>query len=474
LKRPSPRVLLPAALLAALAAPSPAALGPRYGGELRVAVSELPSSLAPTAAPGAARRLALRLVHETLASLDPDGQPGPGLAEATALGASEREWTLTLREHARFHDGAPVTAADVVRSLRAFARGPGAAAARLARRLDGGPAYRAEETDHLPGVAALDERRVVLRLAAPLPGLFAVLASPAAAITGVSGAGAGAFVPTLLVPGQRLAVTAFADHVRGRPYLDGVQVLAFADREAIVGEAEARRVGLAAGEAGFEAEVASLLLVLDPARPPFDRREARAAVVGAIDRPLLVGRLVPGGTPAPELLVPSILPPRPPAPEPGPASAPRLAGEVTLAVSRDVPPPVSQRVLAHLQALGLRVRTRPTSPAVASEAPADVRLLAYAPEAPEPAVAIEELLALAPLPPARVQAVRDRLDAADGEIEPERRLAVLAEAHDLLLEELTLVGLGHMPVRYGGRGLVHGARVAGTGALVLEDAWVEP
>ena len=464
-------------LVAALPVRGPAALGPRYGGEMRVAVSDLPPSLDPASPVGAGPRLAAGLVHETLVGIGPDGQPTPGLAGASRSTAEGREWTLILDDEARFHDGRPVTAEDAVRSLRAFLRGPGVAAERLARDLEGGLAFRSRERDDLPSLMAVDPHRLALRLVSATPASLAPLASPAAAITSPAGAGAGPFVPALFVPGQRLVVTPFPGHVRGRPYLDRVLVTALPDPASLAAEARAGRVDLAAGEPGVQALAVSLLLVLDPRRSPFDRPEARAAVGGAIDRSLLMGRLVPGGRPSTDLLPQTVWPPSP-APagaplspdEPPPVRAALLSGAVTLSVSRDVPPAASQRIVAHLTALGLRVRVVAVSPAGALGAATELRLLAFSPTVPEPALALEELLALAPPSPA----VAARLDAARLEADPARRLAGLAQAEDALRREGAIVPIGQMPVRFGGSPTAHGARIDATGRLILEDAWVEP
>jgi hypothetical protein len=139
-------------------------------------------------------------------------------------------------------------------------------------------------------------------------------------------------------------------------------------------------------------------------------------------------------------------------------------------VSRDVPPAASQRVVAHLTALGLRVRVVAVSPAGALEAGTELRLLAFSPTVPDPAIALEELLALGPPSPA----LAARLDAAWLEMDPARRLAGLAQAEDALRREGAIVPIGQMPVRFGGSPTAHGARVDATGRLSLEDAWVEP
>lgn len=460
-----------AALLALvlLAARAPAALGPRYGGELRVGLPELPATLAPAPTTGLGPRCAAGLIHETLLGLGPDGQPTAGLATRWLSAADGREWTLSIGEDARFHDDRPVLAEDAVRSLRAFLRGPGAAAAALASALEGGRAFRSQERDELPGLAASEPRQVVLRFASPAGRPLAPLASPAAAVTSAGGVAAGPFVPTLFVPGQRLVATAFAGHPRGRPYLDRVRAEAFPDPSALAAQARAGRLDLAAGEAGVEALAASVLLVLDPRRPPFDRPAARAAVAAAIDRVALMGRLLMGGVPSTDLL-PGLLLPAPDAPRPAGAPFALLSGTVTLAVSRDIPPVASQRVLAHLSALGLRVRVLPVSPAGALNAATELRLLSYVPEVPDPALALEELLSLASPPPAALE----RLEAARRQANPAQRRALLAEAHGLLRAEGAIIGLGQAPVQFGGRPRAHGARVDLAGRLVLEDSWVEP
>src|SRR6185295_11202831 len=71
-----------AALLLFALAPALAlgALGPRYGGELRVGVSALPASLEPGVAQAAGDRLVQGLVHETLLASSLDGMLRPALA----------------------------------------------------------------------------------------------------------------------------------------------------------------------------------------------------------------------------------------------------------------------------------------------------------------------------------------------------------------------------------------------------------
>jgi hypothetical protein len=63
-----------------------------------------------------AERLVFRQLYETLIRADCHGRIAPGLAETWTRDETGRRWTFTLRPDARFWDGAPVTARDVLAS----------------------------------------------------------------------------------------------------------------------------------------------------------------------------------------------------------------------------------------------------------------------------------------------------------------------------------------------------------------------
>jgi len=79
----------------------------------------LADSIDPAHAPvphNEAERLVFSQLYETLVRLDCAGRVLPGLAQSWETGD---RWTFTLREDARFWDGAPVTARDVAAAWRA-------------------------------------------------------------------------------------------------------------------------------------------------------------------------------------------------------------------------------------------------------------------------------------------------------------------------------------------------------------------
>jgi ABC-type transport system substrate-binding protein len=452
------RLLIVSAILA-LPAGVKSALGPRYGGTLVVAVREMPASLDPGAGHGVARSLLSGLVHETLLGVGPDGLPTPALVQGWTSAADGREWRLALRETATFHDGRPVTSEDALDAVRRFLRSASPSAAWLAAGLD--PETPASTPD--PGHLVL---RFVEARALPL----APLAAPAAAVLGPRGVGCGPFLPLSPTPGKRVGLMAFGGHVRGRPYLDAIEVVAAAGSGALEAGFRAGEVDVAPGGDGpssLSGLAATLILALDTARPPFDRSAARATVSGALDRGDIVRRLLPGGDAAPSLLVPGLLPPMVAY---TPARGRPLAASVRMAVGRDVPPLVSQRIVASLAAVGLRVEAAAVAPAEAMRAPAAARLFLWSPEVAEAGLALHELSLLGPA----VAGVEEALGAAARELDLDRRRALLHRAEAVLREQDLLIPIAAVPVSFRARPGVHGPRVDLSGRLVLEDAWREP
>jgi hypothetical protein len=209
---------------------------------------------------------------------------------------------------------------------------------------------------------------------------------------------------------------------------------------------------------------------MDPTRPPFARAVLRTAIAEALARSDLAGRVLPGAARPAGLLPPRLWPAGADTSDEGvrPSTAGTIA--VTLAVSAEVPPLVSQRLVAHLDALGLRATVALVAPDGVLDAAADARLLLWAPEVAEPELALRELAALAPPPPG----VAEGLAAAARENDAARRRAVLQEVEKALRATAVLVPLAVVPPAAHARPNLHGVTTDRAGRLVLEDAWLEP
>jgi MarR-like DNA-binding transcriptional regulator SgrR of sgrS sRNA len=410
------------------------------------------------------------LCHESLLRAGPDGV-SPSLAARWTSQAEGREWTLELAEGLRFHDGRAVTSEDALRSLRRFLRSGSPAAALLALDLDGGADFRAGRASELPGVLAPAPNLLSLRFVEPQVSPPPALASPAAAVTGSGAEGCGPFFLAQAVRDQRAIVLAFDQHVRGRPYLDQIELTRFDDRETLRRAREGGAIDLALGEQGTGPRVGRLLLILDPGKGPFDRAQARARIAAAIDRDAFVRRYLPEGEAACGLLGEALLAPGEPCEAararpttPSPQASERTA--VTLAVDDAVPAAASQRVVAHLLALGYLPKTQVVPADRLAQVEADARLLVWTAEVDDPLCALHELASLAHLDAAA--RVRDARRAPVAATRP----ALLAASQRAILETHTVIPLAATPVFALGSAHLMGMDVSPGGRLLLEEAWL--
>jgi len=105
-----------AAVTPVLAEPEPAACALLAEPGEPIATVGLTDGIDPANAPrptNEGERLLFRQLYETLIRVDCLGRAVSALAESWRLGADGRTWILTLREDARFSDGAQLTASDV-------------------------------------------------------------------------------------------------------------------------------------------------------------------------------------------------------------------------------------------------------------------------------------------------------------------------------------------------------------------------
>jgi peptide/nickel transport system substrate-binding protein len=87
---------------------------PDHGGQLKEGVLGSPRFVNPLLATSDADRDMVSLVYSGLLKASPEGTLTPDLAESYRISEDGLVYEFTLRESARFHDGEPVTADDVV------------------------------------------------------------------------------------------------------------------------------------------------------------------------------------------------------------------------------------------------------------------------------------------------------------------------------------------------------------------------
>jgi peptide/nickel transport system substrate-binding protein len=299
-------VTLVAALILALASPAPAAEQPRAGGELTFVVSAEPPSY------DGHRETSFALIHpvaphySTLLRIDvkQDYKVVGDLAESWTVSKDGLAYTFKLRDGVKFHNGDPLTSADVKASLERVVNPPqGVASARKA-------SYAAVDKIEAP-----DPKTVVVRLKWAEASMLANLASPWNFVYNAKKLaedpkfpernilGSGPFVFVEHVPGSHWVAKKNPNYfMKGLPYLDGYRavfirqaaagVAAVRSGQALIefrGFSPAQRDDLvrALGDKVTAQEspwTCQLTVVFNNEKPPFNDLRVRRALSLAIDR----------------------------------------------------------------------------------------------------------------------------------------------------------------------------------------------
>ncbi len=224
------------------------------GGTLRATYSTEPTNYLRLAASTAPNLMLSHLTQASLVRATADGEWEPRLAERWTISPDGLTWTFDLRQDARFSDGSPVTAADVVFTVRAAQ----ASAIAGELRVGGQPVTARATAEHQvvftlpapygPGLTMVENLFILPRHrleaaldAGTLATVWTMSSAPADVV------GAGPFVVREHVPGQRIRFERnphfFGRDGQGRPlpYLDGIDM-------SIVPEANTEMLRLLGGD----------------------------------------------------------------------------------------------------------------------------------------------------------------------------------------------------------------------------------
>src|SRR5271156_6578883 len=171
-------------------------------------------------------------VHDTLYGFDAELTVQPQMVAGDSVSADGKEWTLTLRDGLKFHDGSPVLARDCVATIKRFGQRDPMGTALIAR------------TDE---ISAPSDKTIRIRLKNPFPLLTYALAEVYCAImperlaqtdaftqvTEAMGSGPFKFVASERVPGQRVVYEKNPDYVPrkdGKPSFNAGPKIVYIDR----------------------------------------------------------------------------------------------------------------------------------------------------------------------------------------------------------------------------------------------------
>lgn len=305
---------------------------------LRLGLQDPPTTLDPAVAYNIPAIGVSHQMFNGLVTFDHEAKIAADLAETWTVSPDGREYRFTLREGVRFHDGTPLSSADVKASLervlRPETKSPGASFYRV---IEGAPEVIAGKSEHASGLQTPSPREVAIRLSAPQPYFLQLLAMGFGSVVpkahandpdfGKKPVGTGPFVFDRLIPGQRITLKKNPHYFKpNQPQLDGIEVLLGLNEQVETlrferGDLDVlgvfRNIGAAdyvrlskdpkwKGQFLEAADNSIHYLGLNTGMKPFDNPKVREAVARSIDKSKLVTLLNGRAVPAQGMLPPSL------------------------------------------------------------------------------------------------------------------------------------------------------------------------
>lgn len=300
--------------LAALSMPAAAQTAQR-GGTLVVGSSQQPRHLNGAVQSGIATAMPSTQLFASPLRFDEQWNPQPYLAEKWSLASDGKSLTLNLRKGAVFHDGQPITSADVAFSIMAIK-------ANHPFQTMFGPVEKVDTPD---------AQTAIIRMSTPHPAIVLAMSPALCPIlprhiygdgtdlkshprNSANVVGSGPFKLVEFTAGQRIVMERFDKFfLPGRPYLDRVIINIVPDSSSLVLGVErgdiqmlpyaslpsdlrrmAKNPALAMTSKGYEGIGAINWLAFNTAKKPLDDVRVRKAIAYAIDRKFITKALHAG------------------------------------------------------------------------------------------------------------------------------------------------------------------------------------
>lgn len=269
------------------------------GGEITVGIAkDLDDSLDPHRMVTAGTREVLFNLFEGLVKPNSKGELIPAVAERYQLSEDGRTYTFTLREGVKFHNGATVTAEDVVYSIE-----------RCADTSEGTPLVPAFSV--IQEVKAVDERTVTITIAQRdlefISYLTSAIIPKGYDDQATHPVGTGPFMYVSRSPQENFVIQRFDDYWGIPAYLDKVTYKIYESADALVTALKGKSIDLCAHltssqtaqlDSDFQILEGTMNLVqavyLNNAVAPFDDQQVRQALCYAIDRQTIMDMIADG------------------------------------------------------------------------------------------------------------------------------------------------------------------------------------
>lgn len=276
---------------------------PTYGGSVTVGITQDLDSLDPHKAVAAGTKEVLFNIFEGLVKFDKDGNLVPAVAKSYKISPDGKVYTFTLRDGVKFHNGSPVTAEDIVYSIKRSAG--------MLKPVD--PKVAVESTlSVISDVVIVDKKTIEVRLKQPdtelLPYLTCAIVPADYKDLDTKPIGTGPFKFVSYTPLQSIVMEKNEDYyLKGVPYLDKVTFKISANTDAAFLELNAGTIDilpyLTDAQArqlpeNYRLQAGSMNLIqgmfLNNNKAPFDNKLVRQALCYGVDRQAVID-MVAGG-----------------------------------------------------------------------------------------------------------------------------------------------------------------------------------
>ncbi|POR52685.1 peptide/nickel transport system substrate-binding protein [Bosea psychrotolerans] len=231
--------------------------GPASSQTLRTMLTSDIRGVMPGRSPDTATGSVLQNIYEGLVAWRADGSVAPMLAEKIDTSADGRTYVFTLRDGITFHNGAPLTAKEVVWTWERFLDPKSAWPCR--------GAFNGTNATKIESVKALDDHRVEFQLAEPSGSFLSAMARADCDSTGIAhpdavdangnwatAIGTGPFRMTEWRKGQFIELTKFADYKSRTEPADGLSGAKEAKLEKVritlIPDAQVAKLGILQGQ----------------------------------------------------------------------------------------------------------------------------------------------------------------------------------------------------------------------------------
>lgn len=280
----------------------------------------LPLTLDPIKMNDTASLAVSNLIYDGLLKFSPKLELLPAIAESWTTSSDGKRITFKLRSKAIFHDGTPITSADVKNSLER-ALSTSSKVRKLYDCIEGADELKGTNKSNSLGIETPDKQTVIIKLKHPFPPFLSVLAGATAkilpeALVGKKDffshpIGSGAFrYNEKLSEKKRIFLQAFDGYYFGIPQLKELILEEHTEEEALALAKNGRVHDLANWPLTATNDVfkygnkittpvaATWIIGMNTTKPPFDRIEVRQAFKAAINSNEFRKRFYPDAIPA--------------------------------------------------------------------------------------------------------------------------------------------------------------------------------